>query len=33
MGYQGYLSCEASGGDDPLGVAKYELAEMRKLLR
>jgi len=33
MGYQGYLSCEATGGDDPLGVAKYELAEMRKLLR
>jgi L-ribulose-5-phosphate 3-epimerase len=32
IGYKGYLSCEASGGDDPLAVARYEYAEMRKLL-
>jgi len=32
MGYSGYLSCEASGGDDPIAVARHELAEVRKLL-
>jgi sugar phosphate isomerase/epimerase len=33
VGYNGYLSCEASGGDDPIAVAKHEFAEMEKLLR
>lgn len=33
MGYNGYLSCEASGGEDPIAVAKHEYAEMEKLLR
>lgn len=33
IGYNGYLSCEASGGDDPIAVAKHEFAEMEKLLR
>lgn len=32
-GYQGYLSCEASGGDDAIAVAKYEFAELQKLLK
>ena len=32
MGYDGCLSCEASGGDDPVAVAKHELDEMRTLL-
>lgn len=32
LGYSGYLSCEASGGDDPLAVARHEYAEMQKLL-
>lgn len=31
-GYAGYLSCEASGGDDPVAVAKHEFAELQKLL-
>ena len=31
-GYGGYLSCEASGGDDPVAVAKHEFNEMQKLL-
>ena len=31
--YSGYLSCEASGGDDPVAVAKHEFNEMQKLLR
>ncbi len=31
-GYKGYLSCEATGGDDPAAVARHEYAEMRKLL-
>lgn len=30
-GYQGYLSCEATGGDDPVAVAQHEHAEMLKL--
>lgn len=30
--YRGFLSCEASGGDDPVAVAKHEYAEMQKLL-
>ena len=29
--FQGYLSCEASGGDDPVSVAKHEMAEMKRL--
>ena len=29
--YQGYLSCEATGGDDPVSVAKHEMAELKKL--
>lgn len=33
IGYNGFLSCEASGGEDPIAVAKHELAEMQKLLR
>lgn len=33
IGYKGYLSCEASGGDDPIAVARYEFAEMQKLLK
>ncbi len=33
MGYDGYLSCEASGGDDPIAVARHEYAEMQKLLK
>lgn len=33
IGYNGYLSCEATGSDDPAAVAKYEFAEMQKLLR
>jgi len=33
IGYQGFLSCEATGGDDPAAVAKYEFAEMQKLLK
>lgn len=32
LGYTGYLSCEANGADDPLAVARYEYAEMKKLL-
>jgi sugar phosphate isomerase/epimerase len=32
FGYQGYLSCEASGKEDPVAVAKHEYTEMRKLL-
>ncbi|MEW6354856.1 MAG: sugar phosphate isomerase/epimerase family protein [Planctomycetota bacterium] len=32
IGYDGYLSCEASGGDDPVAVARHEFAEMKKLL-
>lgn len=32
IGYDGYLSCEASGGDDAVAVAEHELAEVRKLL-
>lgn len=31
-GFDGYLSCEASGGDDPVAVARHELAEVRRLL-
>ena len=31
-GYDGYLSCEASGGNDPSAVARHELREMKKLL-
>ena len=33
MGYDRYLSCEASGGEDPIAVAKYEYTEMQKLLK
>jgi len=33
IGYAGYLSCEASGGDDPVAVAEHELAEVKKLLQ
>lgn len=33
MGYNGYLSCEATGGDDPVAVAKHEYAEVQKLLK
>jgi sugar phosphate isomerase/epimerase len=32
-GYNGYLSCEASGGEDPIAVANHEFAEMQKLLQ
>lgn len=32
MGYTGYLSCEATGGEDPIAVARHEYAEMQKLL-
>jgi len=32
IGYNGYLSCEATGGEDPVAVAKYEHAEIQKLL-
>lgn len=32
IGYKGYISCEASGGDDPAAVAKHEFDEVRKLL-
>lgn len=32
IGYAGYLSCEATGGDDPAAVAKHEFDEMKKLL-
>ena len=32
MGYGGYLSCEASGGDDPVAVAKHEFDEVQKIL-
>ena len=32
-GYGGYLSCEASGGDDPVAVARHEFDETQKLLR
>ena len=32
-GYSGYLSCEASGGEDPAAVAKHEFSEMQRLLR
>ena len=32
IGFDGYLSCEASGGDDPVAVAKHEVAEVRRLL-
>jgi len=32
IGYEGFLSCEASGGDEPLVVAQHELTEVRKLL-
>lgn len=32
-GYSGYLSCEASGGDDPIAVAEHEFNEMQRLLR
>jgi sugar phosphate isomerase/epimerase len=31
-GYSGYLSCEASGGDDPVWVAKHEFDQMQRLL-
>jgi L-ribulose-5-phosphate 3-epimerase len=31
-GYNGYLSCEATGGDEPVAVAKHEFAELQKLL-
>lgn len=31
--YPGYLSCEATGGDDPTAVAKHEYAEVQKLLK
>jgi sugar phosphate isomerase/epimerase len=31
-GYGGYLSCEASGGDDPVSVAKHEFRQTQKLL-
>ena len=31
-GYGGYLSCEASGGDDPVAVAKHEFDQTQKLL-
>jgi len=31
--YGGYLSCEASGGDDPVAVARHEFDEMQRLLR
>ena len=31
-GFDGCLSCEASGGDDPVAVARHELAEMKKLM-
>jgi len=32
IGYKGYISCEASGGDDPAAVAKHEFDEVCKLL-
>ncbi len=32
IGFDGYLSCEASGGDDPVAVAKHELAELKGLM-
>jgi len=31
--YDGYLSCEASGDDDPVAVARHEFDEMQRLLR
>jgi L-ribulose-5-phosphate 3-epimerase len=30
--FDGYLSCEASGGDDPVAVAQHEFDEMQRLL-
>lgn len=30
--FGGYLSCEASGGDDPVAVAQHEFDEMQRLL-
>jgi sugar phosphate isomerase/epimerase len=33
IGYNGYLSCEATGGDDPVAVAKHEFVEVQKLLK
>ncbi|HPA20518.1 MAG TPA: sugar phosphate isomerase/epimerase family protein [Verrucomicrobiae bacterium] len=32
VGFKGYLSCEASGGDNPAAVARHEFDEVRKLL-
>ena len=32
IGYRGYLSCEASGGVDPIAVARHEYVELQKLL-
>lgn len=32
IGFGGYLSCEATGGDDPATVAKHEYDEVLKLL-
>ena len=32
ISYDGYVSCEASGGDDPEAVAKHEFEEVRRLL-
>lgn len=32
IAYDGYLSCEATGGDDPATVARHEFAEVQKLL-
>ena len=33
IGYDGYLSCEASGGDAPIAVAKHEFQQVLRLLR
>jgi sugar phosphate isomerase/epimerase len=33
IGYDGYLSCEATGADDPVAVARYEFSELQKLLK
>ena len=32
IGFDGYLSCEASGGGDPVAVAEHELTEVKRLL-
>jgi sugar phosphate isomerase/epimerase len=32
IGFDGYLSCEASGGSDPVAVARHELAELKRLM-